>query len=53
MEYAKAYAGAVTAILVFAVAHVGLELPEEVTASLELLITGGIVWIVKNRKTGV
>ena len=48
--YAKAYAGAITAILVFVAAEVGLQLPDTVTAALLTLITGGIVYAVRNRQ---
>lgn len=49
MEYAKAIAAAITVLVVFAVAQFGLELPPVVTGALETLITGGVVWAVKNK----
>lgn len=47
-QYAKAIAGAVTALIVWIVAQFGLELPDEVTGALITLITGGIIYWVKN-----
>jgi hypothetical protein len=46
---AKAYAGAATAILVYVVAQLGLDLPAPVVAALETLVTGAVVWAVRNR----
>jgi hypothetical protein len=51
--YAKALGGAVTAIVVYIIAEVGLNLPEEVVAALELLITGGVVWALRNQNQEV
>lgn len=52
-EYAKAIAGAVTAIVVYIVAEVGFDLPAEVVAALEVLVTGAVVYFVKNRRPAV
>lgn len=49
-EYAKAIAGAITALIVFVVSEVGLDLPEEVSAALVTLITALIVYVVPNRR---
>lgn len=49
MPTAKALAGAVTAILVYVAAQVGLELPEPVVAALSLVVTGAVVYLVPNR----
>jgi uncharacterized membrane protein len=46
---AKAIAGAVTALAVFLISHLGLELPVEVTAALETLVTALIVYLVPNQ----
>jgi hypothetical protein len=48
---AKAIAGAVTALAVFLIAHLGLEFPVEVTAALETLVTAGVVYLVPNKET--
>lgn len=46
--YAKAIAGALTALLVYVISAVGLELPAGAVASLETLVTGAVVWWVRN-----
>ena len=50
MEHAKAVAGALTTLIVFVVAEIGLDLPDGVVAALGTVLTGGIVWYVTNRK---
>jgi hypothetical protein len=50
MEYAKAIAGAVTALVVFVVSHYGLELPPEVTVAVETLLTALAVYLVPNKE---
>jgi hypothetical protein len=50
MKYAKAYAGAATVLISFAVLQLGLELPDEVTGAITTLLTGAIVWWVPNKK---
>jgi hypothetical protein len=50
MKYAKAYAGAATVLISFAVLQFGLELPDEVTGAITTLLTGAIVWWVPNKK---
>lgn len=48
MKYAKALAGAATALVVFVAAEAGLDLPEEVTAALTTLFTAAVVALVPN-----
>lgn len=50
MENAKAIAGALTTLIVFVVAEIGLDLPDGVVAAMGTVLTGGIVWYVTNRK---
>lgn len=50
MKYAKAYAGALTVVLSFAVLQLGLELPDTVSGALTTLLTGAIVWWVPNKQ---
>jgi hypothetical protein len=50
MEYAKAIAGAVTALVVFVVSHYGLDLPPEVTVAVETLLTALVVYLVPNKE---
>jgi hypothetical protein len=47
---AKAIAGAITALAVFIISHVGLELPPEVTAALETLVTAVVVYAIPNKE---
>lgn len=50
MKYAKAYAGAAAVVLTFLVGEVGLELPEEVTASIATLLVPLVVAIIPNKE---
>lgn len=50
MEYAKAIAGAITALVVFVVSHYGLNFPPEVTAAVETLVTALVVYVVPNKE---
>lgn len=50
-EYAKAWAGAAAALIAFVVGEVWIELPEPVTGALATVITGAVVWAVRNRPT--
>jgi hypothetical protein len=49
MPTAKALAGAITAIVVYAVAQLGLELPEPIVGALSLVVTGAVVYFVPNK----
>jgi hypothetical protein len=49
MTSAKAIAGAITALVVFLVSHFGLDLPPEITAALETLVTAGVVYWIPNK----
>lgn len=50
MENAKAIAGALTTLIVFIAAEVGLDLPDGVTAAVGTILTGAVVWYVANKK---
>lgn len=47
-RYAKAIGGAITALLVYVAGRYGLELPTDVVAALQVLITGAVVWRLRN-----
>jgi hypothetical protein len=50
MEYAKAWAGGAAVLISFIVGEVWIQLPEPVTGALATVITGAVVFVVKNRK---
>ena len=50
MPTAKALAGALTAIIVYVVTLVGLDLPEGVVGALLTVITGAVVYLVPNKE---
>jgi hypothetical protein len=53
MKYAKAYAGALTVLVSFLVLQVGLELPDEVTGAITVLLTPVVVALVPNKQEPV
>ena len=50
MEYAKAWAGGAAVLISFIVGQVWIELPESITAALATVLTGAVVFVVKNKK---
>lgn len=50
MKYAKAYAAAATVVLSFVVLQFGLQLPDEVTGAITVLLTPAVVAFVPNKK---
>lgn len=49
MKYAKAYAGAITIVIVFGLGEVGFNLPDSVTGAITVLLTPLVVAIVPNK----
>lgn len=50
MTAAKAFAAAATVLIVFVVGLFGLDVPEEVVTAVGTLLTGAVVWKVRNRR---
>lgn len=50
MKYAKAYAGALTVLVAFVAGKYGLELDDEVTGAITVLLTPAVVALVPNKE---
>lgn len=50
MKYAKAYAAALSTIIVYVALQFGLNVPEEVSAAVAVVLTPVVVAVVPNKK---